>query len=199
MKEKEKLKRMKKALVVVDMVNGFMKEGNMAMPEANHINNEVVRLVKLFLDKGDDVIALMEGHTDNSTEFNDFPKHCIMGTEEAELIDVLKIFQERMQIIRKNSTSGFVTKEFQDYLEKNKNSLEEIVFVGVCIDICVLNASVPTKMYFNQNDISCEITVPLNACETYDAPWHNREEYTEVAKKVLKLNGIKVVDKYENL
>lgn len=197
MKEKENLKRMKRALVVVDMVNGFMKEGNMAMPDANYINNEVVRLVELFLDRKDDVIALMEGHTNNSTEFNDFPEHCILGTEEAELIDVLKVYQDRMRLIRKNSTSGFVTKEFYEYLEKNKDCLEEIVFVGVCIDICVLNASVPTKMYFNQNNIKCDVVVPTNACETYDASNHSREEYTEVAKKVLKLNGIKVVDRYE--
>ena len=99
--------------------------------------------------------------------------------------------------IRKNSTSGFMTEELQKYLRENINILKEIIFCGVCSDICVLNTSVPTKMYLNQNNINCEVIVPENAIETYDAPDHSRKEYNNIAKKVLKLNGIKVPRKYE--
>lgn len=194
---KEELIKMKKALVVVDMVKGFKKFGNMAITDVDYIDTEVVKLVKQFLDSGDDVISIQEGHTNSSQEFKDFPEHCKLGTEEADLIDVLKPFEKKMKIIRKNSTSGFVTKEFQEYLNRNKHIIKQIVFVGVCMDICVINIAIPTKMYFNENNIDCEIIVPENTTETFDAPNHNREEYKILAKKMLLLNGIKVPNRYE--
>ncbi len=193
---KEELIRMKKALVVVDMVKGFKEFGNMAITDVNYIDLEIVKLVEDFLGKGNDVISIQEGHTKESQEFNDFPEHCILGTKEAELVDCLKPFEKRMKIIRKNSTSGFVTKEFQEYLEKNKTFLKEIVFVGVCEDICVINVAIPTKMFFNENNIDCDVIVPENTTETFDSPTHQREEYKTLAKKMMLLNGIKVPNKY---
>ena len=194
---KEELIRMKKALVIVDMVKGFKEFGNMAVTDVGYIDPEVVKLVNLFLKNGDDVISIQEGHAENSQEFKDFPEHCILGTPEADLIDILKPFKKKMKVIRKNSTSGYVTKEFQEYLEKNKNVLKEIVFVGVCLDICVINVAIPTKMYFNENNIDCKIIVPENATETFDSPTHLREEYKVLAKKMLLLNGIKVPKEYK--
>ena len=72
-----------------------------------------------------------------------------------------------------------------------------MIFVGVCEDICVLNIAIPTKMYFNENNIDCEIIVPQNAVETFDSETHPREEYKILTKKLLRLNGIKVPERYE--
>jgi len=194
---KEELIKMKNVLVIVDMVKGFKEFGNMAITDAGYIDSKIVKLVKEFLENGDDVISIQEGHSKDSQEFKDFPSHCIIGTEEAELVDCLKPFEKRMKLIRKNSTSGFVTKEFQNYLDENKKTIKKMIFVGVCLDICVINIAIPTKMYFNENNIDCEIIVPENATETFDAPNHSREEYKVLAKKMLRLNGIKVPERYE--
>ena len=102
---KEELIKMKKVLVIVDMVKGFKEFGNMAVTDVGYIDKEIVNLVELFLKNGDDVISIQEGHTTNSQEFNDFPEHCILGTEEAELVDCLKPFEKKMKVIKKNSTS----------------------------------------------------------------------------------------------
>lgn len=193
---KNELERMKRVLIIIDMVKGFRVEGNMAIKDIPHIDEEIKKLVERFLNNGDDVISVMEGHTNDSVEFNDFPEHCILGTSEAELIDILKPYQDRMICIRKNSTSGFNTEGLQKYLKENAGRLKEIVFAGVCMDICVMNTVLPTKMYLNQNNIKCDVIVPLNATETFDAPGHSREEYKDIATKVLKLNGIKVPNRY---
>lgn len=196
MKEKiEELKELKRLLIVVDMVKGFKEKGNMAITDVDYIDSEVVELVREFLRYGDDVISIQEGHTENSQEFKDFPRHCILGTEEAELIDCLKPFEKRMKVIRKNSTCGYVTKEFQEYLE-NKQNFMEVVIVGVCLDICVINMAIPLKMYLNEHNIDCPVIVPMNAVETFDSPNHNREEYKVLAKKMLNLNGIRTPDNY---
>lgn len=194
---KQELERMKRTLIIIDMVKGFREEGNMAIKDIPYIDEELKKLVELFLSEGEDVISIMEGHTKESVEFNSFPEHCILGTSEAELIEPLKQYEKDMLCIRKNSTSGFMTEELQSYLKDNMKTLKEIVFAGVCSDICVLNTAVPTKMYLNQNNINCDVIVPENAIETYDAPGHGREEYNTIAKKVLRLNGIKVPTKYE--
>lgn len=161
------------------------------------VDNEIVRLIELFLNREDDVIFLMEGHTEDSVEFNDFLIHGILGTKEAEIIDKLKPFLDRVICIRKNSTSGFVTEEYQKYMKENMRKIIEMVYCGYCSDICVPNAAIPTKMFFNEHNINCDIIVPENAIETFDAPGHNRQEYNSIAKKVLRLNGIKVPQKYE--
>ncbi len=194
---KEELKRMKEALVVVDMVKGFREIGNMAVKDVSHIDTEIVKLIKMFLENGDDVISIQEGHSKDSVEFKDFPEHCILGTSEAELIDMIKEFEDSMMVIRKNSTCGFVTDDFRKYLLENMDNLRRIVFVGLCLDICVMNIAIPTKMFMNEHDKSCEVMVPMNATETYDGEGHSRDEYKGIARKLLKLNGIKVVDKYE--
>ena len=169
----------------------------MAIKDIPYIDEEVVRLVKLFLGRGDDVIAFMEGHTKDSIEFKDFPLHCVLGTSEAELIEPLKSYEDEMLCIRKNSTCGFITNGFQQYLEENRDILKELVFVGVCSDLCVMNAAIPTKMYMNQYDIDCDVIVPENAIDTFDASGHSRDEYNQIAKKILRLNGIKVPKGYE--
>lgn len=194
---KQENKRVKRVLVVVDMVKGFRTEGNMAIKDIQHIDDEVVRLVELFLRNSDDVIFIGEGHTENSVEFANFLVHCLLGTVEVEFIDALKPYLDRVKCIRKNSTSGFVVEEFQDYLKENMDTLVEIVFCGVCSDLCVMNIAIPTKMYFNEYNKICEVIVPENATETYDAPGHSREEYNNIARKILKLNGIKVPNRYE--
>lgn len=196
MKEKiEELRELKRLLVVVDMIKGFKEKGNMAITDIDYIDNEVVDLVREFFRYGDDVISIQEGHSENSQEFKDFPRHCILGTEEAELIDCLKPFEKSMKVIRKNSTCGYVTKEFQKYLE-NEQNFKEVVIVGVCLDICVINMAIPLKMYLNEHNMNCEVIVPMNAVETFDSPSHNREEYKVLARKMLNLNGIRTPERY---
>lgn len=195
---KEELKRMKKALVVVDAIKAFRTEGNMAITDiGEEVDDEIVRLVELFLERKDDVIFLMEGHTKDSVEFNDFLVHGILGTTEVEIIDKLKPYLDKVIVIRKNSTSGFVTEKYQNYIKENMRKLGEIVYSGYCADICVPNVAIPTKMYFNEHNVNCDVIVPENAIETFDAPGHSREEYNNIAKKVLRLNGIKVPYRYE--
>ena len=86
----------RKLLIVVDMVNGFAKKGNMADPNIQHITPECERLVKEFLEKGYQVIYITDCHKENCSEFFKFPVHCVEGTDEAEMVDALKKYQDRI-------------------------------------------------------------------------------------------------------
>ena len=39
--------------------------------------------------------------------------------------------------------------------------------------------------------------MPTNAIDTYDAPMHPKNEYQEMALKLMRQSGIKVISKYE--
>lgn len=194
---KEELISMKNVLMLVDVLKGFRTIGPMAVLDLEHVDEAIEKLLIFAIENGYEIVSIEEGHTKDSQEFNDYPAHCIDGTEEAELIERLKPYKKYMKVIKKNSTSGFVTKEYQKYLEENKHVIRRIVYCGYLFDICVPNVAIPTKMYFNENNIDCEIIVPENATETFDSPTHSREEYKVLAKKMLLLNGIKVPNKYE--
>ena len=184
---------MKKLLLIIDMVNGFVKEGALADKKINDITPNIIKIIEKFIESGNDIISIQEGHSNNSKEFESFPPHCILGTEESELIEELMPYKDKMQVIRKNSTCGFVTKEFIEYMEYNKDELKEVVLTGCCTDLCVMNFALPLKNYINEHNLDIKVTIYKNSVETYDSSIHNREEYNEMAFKIMKLNGIEII------
>ena len=183
---------MKKLLLIIDMVNGFVKQGALADKNINNITPNIIKLIEEFIKNNDEIISIQEGHSEKSKEFESFPPHCILGTEEAELIDELIPYKDDMRVIRKNSTCGFTTEEFMKYIEENKNELSEIILTGCCTDLCVMNFALPLKTYINEHDLNIKVTIYENAVDTYDAPTHNRDEYNEIALRIMKLNGIEI-------
>lgn len=183
---------MKKLLLIIDMVNGFVKDGALADKHINNITPNIIKLIEEFIKNNDEIISIQEGHSENSKEFESFPPHCILGTVEVDLIDELVPYKENMKVIKKNSTSGFTTAEFMKYIEDNKNELSEIILTGCCTDLCVMNFALPLKTYINEYDLNIKVTIYANAVDTYDAPTHNRDEYNEIALRIMKLNGIEI-------
>ena len=188
-----KILKAKKLLIVVDMINGFIREGALADSHIESIIGENVKLIKEFIDEEQPVIAFKDAHTTESTEFQSFPLHCIQNSSESELIDEIKQFEEDIIIFEKNSTSGMFAKGFIEYLNSLKE-LEQVVITGCCTDICITNLAIPMKNFFNQNNLQIDVIVPQNAVDTFDAPAHKREEYTEMAFKLMKQAGIKIHD-----
>lgn len=185
----------KKVLVVVDMVNGFVKEGNMADPKISHIIPECERLVSKFLEDGYEVIYITDCHKEGCNEFSKFPVHCLEGTSESQVVDELLKYIEDTIVIKKNSTSAMFAKGFMDIINQMKD-LEEVVAIGCCTDICVQNLVIPLANYFDEKDRKVKITVPVNAVETYDAPYHPHDEYNDNSFKFMRQNGINLVERY---
>ena len=185
----------KKLLIVVDMVNGFVKKGNMADPNIQHITPECERLVKEFLEKGYQVVYITDCHKENCNEFFKFPVHCVEGTDEAEMVDALKKYEDKVIVTKKNSTSAMFAPGFMEIINQ-MTDLEEVVIIGCCTDICVQNLAIPLANYFDEGDRPVKITVPVNAVETYDAPYHPKDEYNEMAFKFMKQTGINIVERY---
>lgn len=189
------LENIKELLIVVDMVNGFVKKGALADPYIEHIIPELKRLIEYYKNKKDAQVAFIrDAHKKGCAEFTKFPEHCLDGTWESEIIDEFKPYVEGSLVYKKNSRSFMFAPGFISDLDKMIN-LETVISGGCCTDLCDIDGNVPMMNYFDQNNRKVEIIIPKNIVETYDAPWHNRNEYNEMAFKLMEQEGIKLVKK----
>lgn len=187
-----------KVLYVIDMVNGFVKEGIMHDNYIAHTVESQIDLIGKFLKEKQIIALVKDTHLNNCIEFESFPPHCIKGSSEAQLIDEIKKYEKDSLVYEKNSTSAMYAPKLIEDLDK-MDGLKEVVICGCCTDICVLNFAIPLKNYFNQNNKSIKIYVVKDATETYDSATHNREEYNEMAYKLMSQAGIKIVKNIDEL
>lgn len=189
---KKELQEIKELLIVVDMVNGFIKEGALANKDAMHIVPKQIELIEKFLKRKQGILFIKDTHTENSIEFQSFPPHCIKGSSEANLIDEFLKYEKDGLSIEKNSTSFIFAEGFLKLIDEMKN-LKRVIGVGVCSDICIPNGFIPLKNYFNQNNKDIEIIVPIDSVETFNSPNHNRDEYTKASNILMAQSGIKLI------
>lgn len=196
MKNIKNLKVYETALIVVDMVNGFVNEGVLHDKNIRKIVPRQLELLEEAEKKGSLIILVKDTHNKNATEFKRFGNttHCIQGTSEAELIDELKPFEQKDNVItvEKNSTSLMESPEFREIVKQAEN-LKEVNFVGCCTDICVFNGAMGLANYYDQWNRDVTINVHEDAIATYSED--ERGEYIESAKLLMKLQGINLVSK----
>jgi len=178
-------------LVVVDMINGFAREGALKSERVEALIQEIEKLSRLCDRLGVRKLAFADCHTEASRGFGAYPPHCLKGSSEAELVEELKAVGGYL-IVSKNSTNGFLEAEFQEWLKNNQN-VNNFIVVGDCTDICVEQFSVALKAYFNIRDMDSRIVVPVNAVDTFDLGLHNGDLMNAMALFMMMGNGVELV------
>lgn len=198
--KKEVYENIRKALYMIDMNNGFVNFGNMANQKYNELVNEQLKLINKFRKENQLVNFVLEGHTTDSIEFDSYPSHCVLGTKEAELIPefIDEQNKENTRTYYKNSINGMLNRNLQDDI-KNQDNLNEIVIGGVCADLCVMDFARTFSRYLDEINRRAKIFVVENTIDTYDSLEHNREEWMDIAKKVMTQAGIIMVPNIEEL
>ncbi len=196
----KELEKFEKAIYIVDMNNGFVNFGAMANPKYNDLVPEQVKLVNKIRKEDGLVNFILEGHNDDALEFKTYPKHCVLGTDEAKLIPELIKEQDKdnTKTYYKNCINGMLNRDLQDDI-KNLKKLREIIVAGVCTDLCVMDFARTYLRYLDQINKEAKLFVVKNATDTFDAPGHNREEWTDIAYKVMAQAGAIVVDDINEL
>lgn len=181
----------KTALVVIDLVNGFTREGLLQSPRVEIIVPEGARIVTTCKNLGISVIAFADCHPENSPELAVYGNHCQEGTSESELVDELKEIGG-YTLIKKNSSNGFLEPLFQQWLELNPQ-VTDFVVIGDCTDICIMQFCLTLKAYFNMLNRESRIVVPVNAVDTFDFELHHGDLTHTMALYNMSLNGIQIV------
>lgn len=130
-----------KVLIVIDMLNGFCREGYPLSLSNSTTEIEKYIASKIFETNNAEgkVIFVCDSHLVSDPEIgNPYPPHCMKGTIEAEIIDALKPLADKSIVLTKNTLSIFLNTGLDEVL-KDFNPTE-VEVSGVCTDICDLFA-----------------------------------------------------------
>lgn len=134
---------MKKLLIVIDYQNDFVS-GSLGFKEAQDLENYLITLIDEYHLNNDDVLFTLDTHQDdylNLQEGKNLPiAHCIENSEGWQLYGKIKDLAKDDKQIFKNT---FGSLELGNYLRNT--DYDEIRFVGVVSNICVISNAVIAK------------------------------------------------------
>lgn len=171
---------MSNAVIVIDMVRGFLEEGHPLYcgDAARSIIPCVRDLLQREREQGSHILYLIDHHDPDDKEFEMFPAHCVRGTSECEIIPELAEFEG--EIIPKRRFSCFYDTVLQDRLDELQP--DKLIVVGVCTDICVMHTVGDAR---NRDYV---VEVPRHCVATFDPEGH-----AFALKHMEKVLGAKIV------
>ena len=174
---------------VVDMINGFIKEG--ALHDKAIL--DIIQPMQQMLDKLQcRTIFVADSHPPMAKEFEAYPKHCVIGTSESEIVDELKTYVH--EVIHKNSTNTFFAPDFQLFLKERFNDYQDIIICGCCTDICVMQFALSLQAYIHEHNLNQRVIVCSDLVETYHIDQvHDACAYNQFALDIMKASGIVIV------
>lgn len=127
------------AVLVIDMIRGFMEPGyNLFLGERGRsIIPNVVRLLQQEQATNSKILYLCDNHDPDDPEFKIFGSHCVTGTIETEVIPELAAFPG--EYISKKRYSAFYNTRLDENLNRIKP--DKIIICGVCTEICVCHTA----------------------------------------------------------
>ena len=155
---------MANAVLVIDMLRGFLEEGYPLYcgAKARDIIPNIQRLLERELAGGAKVFFICDDHDPDDLEFKVFPPHCIEGTAEAEVIPELAKYPG--EVIPKKRYSGFFGTALKAKLRELRP--EKIIVCGVCTDICVLYTAASAR------NRDYQVEVPVDCVASFDEKAH---------------------------
>lgn len=184
----------KPIIFVVDMINGFVKEGALHDEAIHDITANIQHLLQ---DKACRCIFIADAHPPKTREFNAYPSHCVIGTSESEIIEELQPHVD--EVMHKNSTNTFTCPDFQAFLEKRIQNYQDIVITGCCTDICILQFALCLNAWLNEHNYDdMRIIIPIDCIDTFHIEnVHECVTHNEYSIRNMESNGILMVSRIE--
>jgi len=155
---------MANAVLVVDMLKGFLEEGYPLYigAGARGIIPNIQNLLERELAQGAKVFFICDNHDPDDLEFRMFPPHCIAGTVEAEVIPELAAYPG--EIIPKKRYSGFYGTPLEEKLQEFNPG--KLVICGVLTNICVMHTTADAR------NRDYEVEIPVDCVASPDEAAH---------------------------
>jgi len=148
-----KNRKLKKALLVVDVQNDFCPGGSLAVPEGDKIVPKLNKYINLFSKKKLPVFASRDWHPVRTKHFKDFggvwPVHCIQNSRGAQFHPKLKLPKEIIFLYKgmdpeKDAYSAFQAEDargmkLSDLLRIT--GINELYIGGLATDYCVKSSA----------------------------------------------------------
>lgn len=184
------LDQSKTVLVVIDMVNGFAKEGALYSPRIEGLIPEIRRVMQICIDRGIPIAAFADSHTPESPEFKRYPIHCGSNSKESEIVDE---FRGLCRVFPKNSINGYLEEEFREWLNAHPD-INTFIVVGDCTDICISSFALTAQADFDRRNRNSSLIVLTQGVETFDIPGvHDGDVYQMLGLMYMSSNGVRLV------
>ena len=172
---------MKRALVVIDMIEDFAHEGG-----ALYCGPSMARVIPVIQGElarartaGEPVIYLTDNHVPDDAEFKMFPPHAIVGTKGTEIIPELAP-EDSDDVIPKRRYSGFFGTDLDITLRER--DVDTLRLVGDCTNICVLYTAADAR------NLGYAVEVVRDGVTAFD-----EEAHVDALRELEKTLGAKVV------
>ena len=184
-----------KVNLVVDVQNGFVSCGPLAIPGAKPIADKIIEYVKSARSKGEAIFATCDTHDPKlypqSIEGQKLPLHCAEDTEEHKLIEGLVKDENRGVIIPQGNiidkstfASCSVAGRIRTAMCELEEPIDEIKVFGFCTSICVLNCALTLRNHLPDK----RIVIVTDLCGDVD------NKTAQAALLVAKTNLIELVN-----
>lgn len=126
-------------LIVVDMLKGFCEPGRPL--DCGDAARAIIPRIRAHIEQQYNpdnlpVVFLQDSHEQDDPEFEMFPVHCVIGTEEPDIVPELVGVARSEVVVPKNRYSGFHGTPLDEIIAERAPDLVEVC--GVCTNICVL-------------------------------------------------------------
>ena len=193
------------AVISVDVIEGFCRQGPLASPRVATIIEPITRLFRRAHEAGvSHFVLTQDTHASDAEEFSEFPPHCIAGTAESATVSEFKAlpFYAGFDVIPKNSISSLIDTQLANWLAVHPE-VTEFIAVGDCTDLCLYQLAMSLKLRSNASGLGCRVTVPIDCVDTYHlgvneaasigAMPHDGDLLHYVFLHHMALNGVNVV------
>jgi nicotinamidase/pyrazinamidase len=172
---------MKRALVVIDMIEDFAHEGGALYcgPSMNRIIPVIQGELARARAAREPVVYLTDNHLPDDAEFKVFPPHAIAGTKGAEIIPELAP-EDDDDVIPKRRYSGFFGTDLDITLRER--AVDTLRLVGDCTNICVLYTAADAR------NLGYAVEVVREGVTSFD-----EEAHLDALRELEKTLGAKVV------
>ena len=195
------------ALMCTDVINGFCTQGPLSSPRVNSIVQPICSLLsKATEQRVTRILQLCDTHSPDAAEFAQYAPHCIVDTEESQLVPELAGHPAAVsyRMVRKNSISAWFGTSLPGIVQSlDAAEVTTIICVGDCTDICVYQLALPLKVRANAANRALRVIVPADCVQTFDLPVdvavardltpHDGDLLHAVFLYHMRLNGVEVV------
>lgn len=184
------------ALVSVDVIEGFTRQGALASPRVTAIVPEVTALLGRLDERGvppSQIAFVQDAHPSDAEEFRAYPPHCVEGTTEAEAVRELQALPRWAEYghFQKNSIASHTSEGFNAWLEAQL--VDTIIAVGDVTDLCLYTLALHLQVRTLARGLKQRVVVPETCTQTWDAPDHPGDLYHLLFLHQLARNGVEVV------
>lgn len=184
------------ALVSVDVIEGFTRQGALSSPRVSAIIPEVAGLALRLSDLGvpaANIAFVQDAHPADAEEFRAYPPHCVAGTAEAGAVAELQALPgwAQYQHFQKNSIASHTSDGFNAWLEARP--VDTIIAVGDVTDLCLYTLALHLQVRTLARGLGQRVIVPEVCAQTWDAPDHPGDLYHLLFLHQLARNGVEVV------